>query len=193
MKRDAKKQKNRQQIINAGRKLMMEKGVKGTSIRLVSETSGISFVTMYKYFDTKSALAEAVVQDLFTAHSNNILAVVGDSQLDFKTKLREFTELSADFMNSVDPSIAHEFITIVHENSDLERNFEMTGDKIWSLLIGTGRAEKVINPDISDQAIRTYTNLFIEFIESPAGRAQSKQVISQLEWLFTYGLTGRQD
>jgi len=107
MKRDAKKQKNRQQIINAGRKLMMEKGVKGTSIRLVSETSGISFVTMYKYFDTKSALAEAVVQDLFTAHSNNILAVVGDSQLDFKTKLREFTELSADFMNSVDPSTAH--------------------------------------------------------------------------------------
>lgn len=190
MKRDEKKQLVRQKIVAAGRKLMEKNGIKNTSIRDVSEASGISFVTMYKYFSTKNVLAEAVVQDVFMKHSERLLAVVSDERLDFKTKLKQFKQLSTDFMNSIDPDVAHEFLALIHANPELTKEFQAKGNQIWKLLIATGRREEVIDPNISDEAIRIYTNLFIEFMESPMGRDQSKAVISQIEWLFTYGLTG---
>ena len=60
VKREELKEQNRTQIIEAAKRLFLAQGIQKTSVRQISQESGISYVTMYKYFADKEALVQEV-------------------------------------------------------------------------------------------------------------------------------------
>ncbi|WP_421016855.1 TetR/AcrR family transcriptional regulator [Furfurilactobacillus rossiae] len=76
MKRNEKKAVNRNKIIAAAYSLMLHNGFQKTSVRDVSRESGISLVTMYKYFPSKDELVHAVILQMVResiVHSQDVL------------------------------------------------------------------------------------------------------------------------
>jgi AcrR family transcriptional regulator len=56
-KRDANKEKTKQQILHAALELFREKGLNGTTTRQISRRAGIAEGTLFNYFKTKEDLA----------------------------------------------------------------------------------------------------------------------------------------
>lgn len=64
IRRERKKELNRQKIIAAAKKLFLRKGISATNVRDISTVSGISYVTMYKYFYDKNDLIQIVCREV---------------------------------------------------------------------------------------------------------------------------------
>src|SRR5690606_29707713 len=63
-RRQRSKLQTRARLIDAGRRVMSEKGVDSTTIAEIAKVADIGFGTFYNYFDSKEALAKAVLHEV---------------------------------------------------------------------------------------------------------------------------------
>ena len=61
--KDIKNEAIRQAIIDSGRKIIVEKGLDGLSMRKLAKTLGCSPATLYKHFANKEAILEAIREE----------------------------------------------------------------------------------------------------------------------------------
>lgn len=83
MKREELKEQNRTQIIEAAKRLFLAQGIQKTSVRQISQESGISYVTMYKYFADKEALVQEVLTGLIDTSFADAQATIKNSSQPF--------------------------------------------------------------------------------------------------------------
>jgi AcrR family transcriptional regulator len=81
----------RREIIDAAAGLLLEQGMAGFTVEKVSERSGASRVTIYKWWPSRGALAF----DAFFQRTYPVLAFAntGDIETDLRDQLRNFVEL----------------------------------------------------------------------------------------------------
>ena len=65
----------RTQLLNAASKLFLKHGYEGSSINALARSSGISKESIYRYFDSKQALFEAVIDKELEAHGKALSAL----------------------------------------------------------------------------------------------------------------------
>ena len=78
----------RRQILDGARKVFMDLGFDGASMNEIARAAGVSKGTLYVYFDDKSRLFEAIVED--EALEKAKIAYNLDPRRDVETTLREF-------------------------------------------------------------------------------------------------------
>jgi AcrR family transcriptional regulator len=78
----------RRQILDGARKVFMDLGFDGASMGEIARCAGVSKGTLYVYFDDKSRLFEAIVEEETLEHGQMVFNF--DSGLDLSTTLREF-------------------------------------------------------------------------------------------------------
>lgn len=83
MQREEKKELNRKKIITAAKTLFLTKGIYATNVRDISKKSGISYVTMYKYFSDKNELVNLVCQELIDEAMANAYSKLNNDTLTF--------------------------------------------------------------------------------------------------------------
>ncbi|MBM7712809.1 TetR/AcrR family transcriptional regulator [Enterococcus xiangfangensis] len=189
MKRDLKKELNRKKIIDAAYQLMIKNGIQKTSVKEVSELSGISFVTMYKYFKSKEELAEEVALQFFKENSQELQAIAEDETLDFLLKFKKFELRSKQLRLTLTPEVNEEFMRAFSESKAVQTYAKEWNDRFWQLMIKSGRKSGVINSDVSDEAISLFANMFTEYVST---HISDPKLIPQFEKLFMYGLSGNQ-
>ena len=64
MKRAEKKARNRQLILTTTTEMIYQVGVAKTNLRQISKLSGLSVVTIYKYFADKTDLINATISQM---------------------------------------------------------------------------------------------------------------------------------
>lgn len=78
-RRDRHKAQARRRLLDAGRQLIAENGVKNLRISDVTERADLGFGTFYTYFETKDALIEAVVAEALA----RLASTIGGAALEF--------------------------------------------------------------------------------------------------------------
>ncbi|MFD1318524.1 TetR/AcrR family transcriptional regulator [Loigolactobacillus zhaoyuanensis] len=189
MKRDLKKELNRKKIVAAAYQLMTKKGIQKTSVKEVSELSGISFVTMYKYFENKEELAEAVSLRFFKENSQDLQAIAEDDSLDFLLKLQRLGMKAKQIRQTLSPEINDEFMRSFSESKAVQAYAKEWNSKFWQLMIKSGRESGVINSGVSDEVIGLFANMFTQYVST---HVNDPKLMPQFEKLFMYGISGNQ-
>lgn len=186
MKRDEKKKANRQKIIEAAYALMMDNGVKQTSVRDVAQESGISYVTMYKYFDDKEDLVAEVVEKIFDKYADQLMDIV-NGDLDFWSKLRAFTANANQMREDLNPEVFHCFFKVINGTGKVAEHASQVNDKLWDILIKYGRSTGAITIDVSDDSIIMFSNMFIRYVNDPINEVRGRHY-EEFEKLFANSL-----
>lgn len=189
MKRDLKKERNRKLIVDAAYKLMTKKGIQKTSIKEVSELSGISFVTMYKYFKNKEELADAVALLFFKENAQELQKIAEDDTTDFLTKFQEFSLKPKQIQQNLDSKISDEFLQKVNKSKTVQAYATKWNQQFWQSMIKAGRADGVINSDVADDVIGLFAGMFTQYVST---HVDDPKLMPQFEKLFMYGIAGNQ-
>lgn len=186
MKRDEKKRINREKIVDAAYTLMMNYGVKDTSVRDVAKESGISYVTMYKYFEDKEDLVLEVVLKIFDVYSDKLMNIV-NSKIDFWKKLRGFSQNANQMQEDLHPELFHCFFKIINGDGPVAEHATDVNDKLWEILIKDGRESGAITIDVDDDSIIMFSNMFIRYVNNPENHVEGKHY-EEFEKLFANSL-----
>lgn len=191
MKRDEKKALNKQKMIDAAYDLMLKQGIHATTIKEVSEKSGISFVTMYKYFPSKKELVEEVVIKFMNIQTAKMLQIAMEKQSNFLEKTGEFAKLMQSIKDTYDPAIIHEFFVVIHDTPRIREHAESWDKKFWKTMIEGGRQSGFIKTTASDDAIYFLIHMLSTYIQEHDHKID-KKIMSQIGRLVTYGVRGEE-
>lgn len=189
MKRDKKKQAIRQQIINTAYTLMTKQGIKKTGMRQVAQESGISAVTIYKYFSTKDDLVDTVGLKAYQEHIEKSLNFATNPDLSFFDKLKAFSDYSQELQRVYPPKIGAEFYELFTHSPVIKKYISNWQDEFWNGIIRSGRKSGDISDAVSDDAIRAYAQMFVDYLTSHP--QQPENLMAQMELLFRYGIVGK--
>ena len=97
---------NRQRILGAARELFAERGVDNVNMRDVAVAAGVGQGTLYRHFEHKAALCEALAAGNVAEFTAAVL-----ERLEAERTTRSVLELFRDFVDSM--------LTFIEENGDL--------------------------------------------------------------------------
>jgi len=88
----------RNDILSAAKEIAYEKGISNVNIRLVAQKSNVSIGTIYNYYETKSDLIIAIVEDFWNKAFKTIDIIVLEN-IDFYDKIQTIYEKLYVYVN----------------------------------------------------------------------------------------------
>lgn len=169
---------------------MMTKGVRQTSVRDVSNLAGISYVTMYKYFQNKDELTVEVAMRVFEPYFEAAIKIADDPKLDFMQRMHAFTGQAELIKNKFPDGEFDEMFDAVRESPRFAKAMDSWNREFWAIMIKNGRESGFITTTVSDEAIRCNADMLTRYVNMPGQRVPDS-VLEELEQLFVNGLQGR--
>jgi AcrR family transcriptional regulator len=133
----------RTQLIEQVVVLIEERGTSALTMTEIAARAGMSPASLYRYFDSKEALVEAVAGHWFQPKVEIMEAVVA-SDLPPRRKMFEFFARRFALMKAEwerDPVAFATYVELGHENFELVRSYVDLGDHYLSEIIGEAMAE----------------------------------------------------
>ncbi|ETY74279.1 hypothetical protein LFAB_08340 [Lactiplantibacillus fabifermentans T30PCM01] len=189
MKREEKKKLNQQKLIDAAYQLVLTKGVSKTSVRDVSDLAGISYVTMYKYFQNKDELIVEVAMRIFEPYFQDAMQIADDPRLDFMERMHEFTRKATVIRNKFPEGEFDEMFNVIQKSPRFMAAMDTWNRQFWAIMIHNGRKAGFITTSVSDEAIRCNADMLTRYVNMP-GQSLSETTFHELEQLFINGLQG---
>ena len=133
----------RQQLITLVVELVEERGSSGMTMTEIAARAGMSPANLYRYFETKEAMVEAVAEHWFQPKVEIMEEVVA-SDLPPRRKMyefyaRRFTRMRDEWER--DPVAFANYVELGKENFELVRSYVDLGDHYLSEIIGEAMAE----------------------------------------------------
>lgn len=92
-----KKENVRQKIIDVGKKEYLENGFRGANIKVIAEKAGVPVGNLYRYFDGKNGLLDAIVSNVYNEIPDMIIRL---AQLFMSHDLPDFEKLVPMFTDN---------------------------------------------------------------------------------------------
>lgn len=193
LKQAERAEQTRAKILNAATKLMTTQGFKNTNVREISAVSGISYVTMYKYFSSKYDLISAVMKRIADRHFKLLKKHIDTDDENFIETLNNIRTVSDWIEKQTPPFIRNEFVELLdNPNITLDRAYiEQHVHEIITLVVKSGRRKGFIKTKASDQMIVEVLRYF--FFLQHNQLSQTEQQRYELGILLLYGLNGNSD
>lgn len=194
-----RKKDKKQAILTAATQIFIKQGYKKTSISQIAQEASASQVTLYKYFPSKIALARAVVIKLIVDGYQESEAALDNSNDTFVEKMQNIMSFGVKMSSSIDDDFVvfmyNEFSGKTGDDSVMTAYNEYKHG-FWKKLLDQGRAEGMVNPQITDEGAIIYLDMFISYAMSsnPANAHSAVEIKNHekdLMHLFFYGIMGR--
>ncbi|MFC6206499.1 TetR/AcrR family transcriptional regulator [Levilactobacillus tongjiangensis] len=189
-----RKQRQRQSILAAGMKLFMRDGYKPTHIKAVAAEAGVSQVTLYKYFDSKLELGHQVVIDLINQGYASFRETVDNQQMSFTEVVKWMMTTKVAMSDGLNPDFYSFVIDEMQGNLGshaVKDAYEAGKKEFWDAMVARGRAAGSINPQISNEALMLFLDMYVDFFSrAKVGPDEYQHLVDQLMHLFFYGLVG---
>lgn len=189
MKREEKKEFNKQLILEAAYEQMTKHGIRETSVQAISERSGLSFVTMYKYFENKEEIAEKVVLKFYQKNLEEMLLVIQNPNLSFKEKLKIFLEKRKEMHEVLSPTAFQDFLEMENSSPIIQEYTAQMKNEIFVLLIRSGKEAGFIKSPAKDASIALFANILLDYL-SQNNKNLNEETLHDLENLFLTGIQG---
>lgn len=135
--RETQKAGRRRSILDAARRLFLERGYEATTIEAIAEAAAVSAVTVYNHYRTKGGVLLAVVGQSDSLLIEKIRAILGDPPDDLLDSVmavsRTISDHAFSYLNK--PIWRHVIATsIIEGGSDFGRGYEKLDDALARLL-----------------------------------------------------------
>ncbi|MDA3896306.1 MAG: TetR/AcrR family transcriptional regulator [Desulfobacteraceae bacterium] len=154
MNQDKKAQKQavkRQKIIEAGSRLVVQKGIEKTSLADIAEEAGISKGSLYYYYASKNELIFDITEAHINQISKNLFTIIEESKgnADWEELLKILFEriLAADTRGRLHLYLVQQAL---NDNDDLKQRFRKKYQE-WKLMITEGFS--MLEPKISNHKV----------------------------------------
>ncbi|MFC6288837.1 TetR/AcrR family transcriptional regulator [Levilactobacillus angrenensis] len=189
-----RKAQQRQGILDAAIKLFSTQGFKPTHVKTVAQAAGVSQVTLYKYFDSKLELGHQVVIEMITQGYASFQKLIDDDQVPFPDIVKAMMANKVKLSDKIHPDFYQFVIDEMSgkNGSNVVKAAYVAGEKkFWDAVVARGRAAGMINPNVSDEALLLYLEMYVSYFTT-ANIAPEKyqRLIDQLMHLFFYGFAG---
>jgi AcrR family transcriptional regulator len=145
-KKTKKQAIKKQQIIEAGARLIVQKGIEKTSLADIAEEAGISKGSLYYYYASKNELIFDITDAHINQISDNLFAIIeenkGDATWADLLKILYERILAADTRGRLHLYLVHQAL---NDNDDIKNRFKKKYQE-WKQMIVEGFA--ILDPDI---------------------------------------------
>ncbi|MBM4448570.1 MAG: TetR/AcrR family transcriptional regulator [Chloroflexi bacterium] len=169
-------------------------GFKKVSINDIAQKAGVSQVTIYNHFGSKDELVRDVIKSLLRrmlARYRDLIREEGPFLEKLKAIVFDKSEVVGQFQGELTRTALSQDLGI---RQFVESIWQGEVNQLLIELFEDGRRQGYINPDLSQEAILAYYEIFLQGIyNSPkiqARMAQSPKLVRELISTFTYGLNG---
>lgn len=183
-----RRNKKMKSIRQAAFELFAARGVKDVSTAEIAKKAGVAQASIYNFFQSKENLAR---EALFAFLDEQMQAgeAVLNSDLPFREKVEKLLFITDEATRQSSPEFFHSLITGDPMLQQFMEEYSLRQTDPFVLrLVEQGRAEGVINRDLSDEAILLYIRALRQMLTQPN---VSKKARLDLNVLFFYGLTGQ--
>lgn len=138
-RRIRERQKRRDQILDAAKTLVLEKGVFSVSVQQIAEASELSVGTIYLYFRSKEEIFAALQEDILTLLYEKIQTAAGlggscrEKLVNIVEAYRDFSVRQKQYFDVINYFLSPSDIIFPHE---LKHEIDLHGNKILSLVSG---------------------------------------------------------
>lgn len=193
---EKRKQRKKQNILNAALQLFTDFGVQKVSIQEIAQKAQVSQVTIYNYFGSKDQLLYDTVHMFIHQRLEKFETIVDHQSMDFKDKIQQLItdkkedllHINTDFLQSVlaDQPEIQELLTTFTENHT---------KPLLLKLMEQGRTTGYIHPDLSIETILFYVEMYFQAFQAMSDRTQqtNPHFGEELLHLFFYGMMGNKD
>ncbi len=178
----------KQHIIEASAAVLLQRGARKTSMEEIAQFTGVSKVTIYKYYTDRSGLFGSVCEWL-TGRCIDLLREQLDAQANPAAHMAGFTAVFSDFISSGQRTLCMELSRTESHAASVYEGFERTVKDMLYSLIREGKRANIIDPALEDEIIYHYIDMgFCYFQNSKSYRERMrtddtfKTAFMQLVW-----------
>lgn len=147
-----KSQKTQDKILQMAIKTFCEKGYNGTSTKEISEDSGVSEATLFKYFKSKENLFHIIMNDLVDYYKDKsrqeVERIISQADQDTYNTLKSIADNRIRFLEKHDMAIK-----VLHQEAMINPKLKkMLTDEVWPTISGT--ISKIFEKGIDNGEIR---------------------------------------
>lgn len=181
-----RRDEKRGQIFAAAQELFGRYGFKRVTIEEVAERAGVSKVTIYTYFKSKSGLIRELVAETYRARKTAIEALI-HSDVPFPDKVNALVLQKSD----ASASDSGEFLRQIVEHPAWRNQPVEELDALITELMEQGKREGFVSKDAPLRALRLYIDIFRAGTEATAETLAllPPHEIEQIIAMFFHGLT----
>lgn len=191
---ERRKEQKKDSIRRAALELFQGYGFRKVSINDIAQKAGVSQVTIYNHFGSKDELIRNVVKNLFYRLVGKYRDIIQEKK-PFLEKLEAIVFDKSELVGQFHGELTQ---TVFSQDSEIRQFVEsMWQGEITQLLIDLfedGRKQGYISPDLSQETILAYYEIFRRgMFSSPHIRAKlenNPKFMRELISVFAYGLNG---
>ncbi|MEC3884976.1 TetR family transcriptional regulator [Halobacillus litoralis] len=193
---ERRKERKKQNILNASLKLFSEYGVQKVSIQEIAKKAQVSQVTIYNYFGGKDELLFETVKKFIYERLDRFRDVVHNDDMDFKDKIRFVIQDKKENILHMDPGFLE---TVMRDQPELQELIHTFTQKdavpLLMELVEQGKTQGFVHPDISFRSIMFYIEMYYQAMRSKEDFFDHSlpELSEEITHMFFYGLMGNQD
>jgi AcrR family transcriptional regulator len=187
---ERRKEQKKLDIKKAAFTLFQQQGVKDIKIEDIAKEAGVSQVTIYNHFGSKEALFREVIKD-YTIEQYEFHKELFDKDISFLEKMKTSILHKTKQVANIHPEVIREMMLVDEELRAYLTEFQSShAIPMIMQLIKDAQKTGEINPDLSEQSIMVYIQLFnndmlIALITGENGQ----KLASDIFQMFFYGLS----
>ncbi|GEO69477.1 TetR/AcrR family transcriptional regulator [Levilactobacillus acidifarinae] len=197
-----RKQHQRYHLLQTAQRLFMRDGFKATKVSAIAAAAGVSQVTLYKYFDSKLSLGHQVVLAMVNDGYAASRADAVDPQLSYQELVQKMITMSTQITDNLHPDFYRFIVQDMRGQLGTDETmqaYQAQKRNFWSVVIRRGREAGMISPELTDDALMLYLDMFIQYVSSDAGQKivagnehdpHFQALTRQIDHLFFYGFIG---
>jgi AcrR family transcriptional regulator len=187
---ERRKEQKKLDIKKAAFTLFQQQGVKDIKIEDIAKGAGVSQVTIYNHFGSKEALFREVIKD-YTIEQYEFHKELFDKDISFLEKMKTSILHKTKQVANINPEVIREMMLVDEELRAYLTEFQSShAIPMIMQLIKDAQKTGEINPDLSEQSIMVYIQLFNnDMLISLITGENGKKLASDIFQMFFYGLS----
>jgi AcrR family transcriptional regulator len=187
---ERRKEQKKTAIKKAAFTLFQQQGVKDIKIEEIAKEAGVSQVTIYNHFGSKEALFREVIKD-YTIEQYEFHKELFDKDISFHEKMKTSILHKTKQVTNIHPEVIREMMLVDEELRGYLTEFQSShAIPMIMKLIKDAQKTGEINPDLSEQSIMLYIQLFNnDMLISMITAENGKKLASDIFQMFFYGLS----
>jgi AcrR family transcriptional regulator len=188
---ERRKAQKKKHILDASLDLFLKYGIQKVSVAEIAKDAQVSQVTIYNYFGSK----ETLIQEVIIFYVDKVweeYEILLDSDIPFPEKIKQVTFQKGTVAGDINEEFFDYFMKEYTSASSYINTFYQ--EKAFPRLIdffNEGREQGYIDPDISNEAILVFIQMFIEYMQKGGASQSILPLTEDLTKLFFYGIVGR--
>lgn|SRR5690606_21766914 len=188
---ERRREQKKKDILQAALSLFLKYGVQKVSVAEIAKEAAVSQVTIYNYFESKDNLVHEAIIFYTDTVWQKYYEEIFESDLSFSEKITKIIFEKKETAEEIHPDFYQYFMKeYANGISYMEKLYTEQVLPKFIELFNEGKAEGLVDPTLSNEAIIFYIQMFKEYFQREDAYEKALPITEDLTKLFFYGIAG---